>query len=167
MHAEMLDLRPIWRALTEDPEAPDRAELTELGEVVLSPLPANRHQFVISLVARQLEDQLGGCAIQDLAVLTKGAGVRCPDVSWLPKDRLSEVMDVGPLESAPPLVVEVLSPSSYPAQIAHKTRAYLETGVREVIVVAMDGTITFHRRDGQHTESAIGVKFELPTPSPQ
>lgn len=164
MYAEAIDLRAIWRALTEDPEAPDRAELTEFGEVIVSPLPANRHQLVIGLVVKQLSEQLGGYAIPDLAVLTKGAGVRCPDVAWLPEDRLSEALNVGPLESAPPLVVEVLSPGNYQAQIAHKIRAYLETGVQEVVVVGLLGEVTFHRRDGQHAESAMSVKFTLPTP---
>ncbi len=88
--------------------------------------------------------------------------MRCPDVSWLPQDRLSEALAVGPLERAPSLVVEVLSPGNHAAQVAHKIRAYLETGVHEVVTVDLHGKVAFHREDGPHPESALGVKFDLP-----
>ena len=165
MHAEMEvreDLCSLWRKLAQDPDSPDRFELTEQGEIVLSPLPTNRHQLIISFLARQLEDQLGGHGIQDLAVLTGSAGVRCPDIAWLPSDRLPEVLNVGPLENAPPLIVEVLSPGNRKQEMAHKIRGYLDGGVQEVAVVALDGTVAFYREDGPHPESALGVRLALP-----
>jgi hypothetical protein len=57
---------------------------------------------------------------------------------------------------------EILSPGNRKAEIDHKIRAFPGSGSDEVIVVAMDGAITFHRPDGQHPESAMGVKLALP-----
>ncbi len=68
----------------------------------------------------------------------------------------------GPLETAPPLVVEVLSPGNRVAEISYKVRAYLEFGVEEAIVVKRDGKIVYHRQDGQHSRSDLKVQLNLP-----
>ena len=41
-----------WKELEEDSDSPDRYELTEFGELVLSPKPTNDHQRVAFAVAR-------------------------------------------------------------------------------------------------------------------
>lgn len=62
----------------------------------------------------------------------------------------------------PPLVVEVLSPANRKAEIANKIAAYLQSGAEEVIVVGLNGKVSFHREDGPHTESTMGVTLTLP-----
>ena len=156
------ELAQLWRQFAQDENLPDRYELTEHGELVMSPSPTNRHQLLCSEIAFQLRSQLGGKAVTEAAVLTRNAGVRKPDVAWMPGDRWAQVMQENDLLQAPDLVVEVLSPGNRRAEIAHKVRAYLASGITEVIVVALDGGIAFHRADGVHAQSAFSVKLDLP-----
>ena len=156
------DLALIWRQCAQDESLPDRYELTEHGELVMSPSLTNRHQRVCTEIAFQLRMQLGGEAVVEAAVLTQSAGVRVPDVTWMPTPRWAVVRTENDLLQAPDLVVEVLSPGNRRAEMAHKLQAYLASGIGEVIVVALDGGIRFHRADGVHAESAFGVVLDLP-----
>ena len=158
----LVDLVEIWHELAEDPGSPDRLEITEHGEIVVSPASENRHQMVIAAVTKQLLDQLGMWVLSEPCVLTQTAGIRRPDVAWLPEDRAAEALATGPMASVPPLVVEVLSPGNRKGEMAHKIRGYLQSGAQEVIVVALDGSVTFHRNDGAHPESAMGLSLALP-----
>lgn len=160
--AEHKDLVSLWQQLAEDPDAPDRCEITRHEEIVLTPPPSPRHQGIARRVMRQLEAQLGGETFQEVPVLTDSAGIRCPDVVWLPDDRVGEVVTDQPLAKIPPLVVEVLSPRNRKHEMAHKIGGYLDSGAQEVIVIGLDGKVTFHRADGPHLESAMGVRLDLP-----
>ncbi len=156
------ELRELWEQLAQDDTLDDKYELTEHGEVVMSPKPTNRHQLLCSMVALQLQQQLGPQAVYEAAMLTTIAGIRVPDVVWMPPAKWQPVIEGRDLLEAPDLVVEVLSPGNRKTEIAHKVRAYLASGVREAIVVALDGTIRHHRADGVHAESAFGVRLDLP-----
>jgi Uma2 family endonuclease len=156
------ELADVWQQLSQDETLPDRYELTQHGEVVMSPKPTNRHQLICSEIADQLKQQLGGRAVVEAAVLTTTAGVRVPDVVWMPTPRWAVVLTGSGLLEAPELVVEVLSPGNRRGEVAHKVRAYLDAGITEVIVVALDGTLSFHHADGQHAASALGVVLDLP-----
>lgn len=167
MHADAelavdIDLLSLWHELANDENSPDRFEITEHGEVVVSPSPSSRHQTVISFVTEQLKEQLGGRAIQEVSLLTRTAGIRRPDAIWLPDERINESLVDGPMETVPPLVVEVLSPGNRKPEISHKIRAYLDTGVQEVVVIGRTGSVSFYRADGSHQGSAMGVSFTLP-----
>ena len=156
------DLAQLWRQFAQDETLPDRYELTERGELVMSPSPTNRHQRLRGLVATQLSQQLGGEAVVEPAVLTKNAGVRRPDVVWMPTARWNALTEENDLLQAPDLVIEVLSPGNRRAEMAHKVLAYLNSGITEVIVMALDGTIAFHRADGVRAQSAFAIKLDLP-----
>ncbi len=41
------DLSKLWAELAQDEQLPDRYELSEHGEVVMSPKPHNRHQLLV------------------------------------------------------------------------------------------------------------------------
>lgn len=159
---ETTDLLGIWRELANDPDSPDRYEITEHGEIIVSPLPTSRHQTIGAIVAGQLREQLGGIVVQELSVLTQTAGIRCPDVAWLPAERLTESLVDGPMLRVPPLVVEVLSTGNRKGEMAHKIAGYLGSGAQEVIVVALDGKVTFHTKGGISDQSAMGVRLDLP-----
>jgi Uma2 family endonuclease len=156
------ELADVWQQLSQDETLPDRYELTQHGEVVMSPKPTNRHQIVAAEIAFLLRSQLGGKAVTEAAVLTRSAGVRVPDVVWMPAARCAAVTRENDLLEAPELVVEVLSPGNRRGEVAHKVRAYLDAGIAEVIVVALDGTVNFHHADGPHTASTLGVVLDLP-----
>jgi Uma2 family endonuclease len=165
--AENVDLTALWNELN-DPTMreryglteEDRYELTEHGEVVLTPRPTFWHQALIAAVMGQITDQLGGVALPEAPIRTR-IGVRCPDVVWMPADRRAELRTAGPLQDAPPLVVEVLSPSNSKAEIAYKMLGYLGSGVSEVVIVARNGKITYCRTDGEHAHSVFGLQLAL------
>ncbi|MCW7537950.1 Uma2 family endonuclease [Aquabacterium sp. A7-Y] len=165
MHAETTlspaALRRLWLQLAEQQDLPDRYELTEHGELVVSPKPTNRHQLLCAEVAFQLRTQLGGLAVVEAAVLTAAAGVRVPDVVWMPSERWKVVTTAEDLLEAPDLVVEVLSPGNRKTEVEHKVQAYLASGIREVIVIGLLGELDFHSCDGCRAASAFGVTLTL------
>lgn len=169
MHAELVqqgrdtpDLAALWRQLVEDPDAPDRFELSEHGELIVSPRATKRHQALLWWTAQELQRKLGGCAMQEVP-LKISTGVRVPDVVWVPSEAFSAMLDAEVLMTTPPpVVVEVLSPGDRTTEIAHKVALYLGFGVREVIVLDLAGQVAYHRPDGAHEASAMGADLTPP-----
>jgi len=155
------ELSNLWAEFAQDDQLPDRYELSEHGEIVMSPKPSNRHQVICAEIAYQLRAQLGGKAVPEAAVLTTSAGVRVPDVVWMPEDKWQVVTTNQDLLQAPDLVVEVLSPGNRQTEINHKIQAYLGSGIQEVIVVGLTGTVEFYRQDGVHSSSVLNVTLTL------
>jgi len=155
-------LSHLWAELAQDDQIPDWYELTEHGELVMSPKPSNRHQRLCAEIAFQLRSQLEGEAVVEAAVLTTSAGVRVPDVVWMPQEKWSGVHSSQDLVKEPDLVVEVLSPGNRQTEINHKIQAYLASGIREVLVVGLTGSMEFHRQDGVHSTSISNITLTLP-----
>jgi Uma2 family endonuclease len=62
--------------------------------------------------------------------------VRAPDVSFVSRERLGDLADYpGFLPLAPDLVAEVVSPSDESSEVEAKATAWLQAGVRVVLVV--------------------------------
>jgi Uma2 family endonuclease len=165
MHAEPAirreELIRRWNALAADPESPDWYELTEFGELVLSPRPTNDHQAVASEIQIQLTARLGPRAATDIAVYTD-RGIRVPDVVWMPSTRWAECKGQTPFPFVPDVCVEVLSPSNAREEILMKAGAYLRGGAREVIVVGLRGQLEFFGSEGWREVSALGLALALP-----
>ncbi|GJL55322.1 MAG: hypothetical protein NPIRA02_24540 [Nitrospirales bacterium] len=165
MNADLLvspkELTDRWAELAQDEQAPDYYELTEYGELVLSPRAETHHQRICSSVVRQLNRQLGDEAVQEVAVLTSTAGLRVPDVVWMPQERWDRLPRNAILE-APELVVEVLSPGNRKAEINHKIQGYLHSGIKEVIVIGLTGTIEYFRTEGVQSSSTFNITLSLP-----
>jgi Uma2 family endonuclease len=158
---EREELLRRWTELSEDPESPDRYELSEFGELILSPKPANDHQRVAQAVVRALEARLGPEASVEISVYTD-RGIRVPDVVWMPAARWREVKGKSPFPFVPDVCVEVLSPGNSRAEIMMKTGAYLRGGAREVILVGRKGEVEYFGADGRRETSALGILLELP-----
>ena len=156
------ELMQRWAELAQDEQAPDGYELTEYGELVLSPRAENDHQYLCSEIAFQIRTQLGGAAVVEASVLTTTAGIRVPDVVWMAQDRWKQLPRNAVLE-APDIVVEVLSPGNRKPEMDHKILGYLQSGVKEVIVVGLTGTIDYVRQDGRHASSTFPLQLSLPT----
>lgn len=153
-----------WAEFAQDEQSPDYYELTEYGELVWSPKPSNRHQWICGEITFQLRTQLGGKASMDVAVQTTTAGIRVPDVVWVPNTMWQkEIAQQEPL-LAPPLVVEVLSPGNRQPEMKHKIQGYLQSDVKEVIVIGLTGTIEYIREDGVHPTSIFNLTLSLPSP---
>ena len=156
------ELLQWWAELAQDEQSPDYYELTEYGELVLSPRAETDHQRLCAEIAFQLRSQLKGEAVVEAAVLTTTAGLRVPDVTWMPQARWDQLPRNAVLQ-APELVVEVLSPGNRTSEMNHKIQGYLQSGVQEVIVVGLTGTIEYIRQDGVHATSIFNLNLTLPS----
>ena len=156
------ELTQWWAELGRDEQSPDYYELTEFGELVWSPRAETRHQRICSSLVRQLSQQLGEEAVQEVAVLTTTAGIRVPDVVWMPQARWDE-LPRNTILQAPELVVEVLSPGNRKPEMNHKIQGYLKSGVKEVVVIGLTGTIEYVRQDGIHPTSLFNLTLALPS----
>jgi len=156
------ELTQWWAELAQDEQSPDYYELTEYGELVLSSRAETSHQRICSSLVRQLSQQLGEEAVQEVAVLTTTAGLRVPDVVWMPQARWDQFPRNAVLQ-APELVVEVLSPGNRKPEMNHKIQGYLSSGVKEVVVIGLTGTIEYIRQDGVHATSMFNLTLTLPT----
>ncbi len=154
-------LSKMWEELAEDPNSPDFYELSEYGELIVSPLPHNRHQLIAAWVQREIIQQLGELACANLAISTR-AGVRVPDVAWLPQERWAEALNATTMSTCPPLVVEVLSPGNRHKAIGQKIGAYLAAGATEVVLIDLNGAVYYHRQDGEFAASSFKLRLEPP-----
>jgi Uma2 family endonuclease len=155
------ELVRLWDARPLEEDSPDRYELNEFGEWIVTPRPAHEHQQVAAEIVIQIVRQLGPRAVTEVSVFTD-RGIRVPDVAWMPAARWLEVKGQNPLALAPDVCVEVLSPRNTREEILMKVNAYLRAGAREAIVVGLKGEIEFFDPQGKLEVSALGVKLELP-----
>ena len=156
------ELRERWAALLSDPDVPERVELDEFGEVIVSPAPSNKHQIVVLALLRQVEARLGGEAGMP-SVQTLTAGIRSPDVAWMADaEAWRRLSREDPMPVVPDLCVEVVSPGNRRKDLNEKVAAYLAGCAREVVLVEMDGRIRYFHQDGEHGESRLGLKLTLP-----
>lgn len=150
-----------WQELGADPDTPDRYELNEYGELIMTPKPTNDHQRIVQEVALALMASLGHRAVPEISVMTD-RGIRVPDVVWMPTDSWDQVKGKTPVPFVPDVCVEVLSPGNNRAEISMKVGAYLRGGAKEVIVVGLDGEVEFFGPEGKRSESALGIVLNLP-----
>jgi Uma2 family endonuclease len=150
-----------WRSLADDPTSPDHYELTQFGELIVSPRPTTGHQGIAFEVGLQIVSQLGPRAATEVGVLTD-RGIRVPDVVWMPAERWAACKGQTPLEVLPDVCVEVLSPSNTREEIDMKIAAYLRGGAREAFIVGLKGEVEIHGPQGRRETSALGISLELP-----
>lgn len=150
------ELKQRWHELLAQPEMPDRYEIDQFGEAIEMNPPKTAHQRIVRAIARQIEAQLGGEALPGNGVIT-AIGIRIPDVVWQPSWPGDDLAS-----PAPQICVEVLSPDNRRSEIEAKTRAYLEAGALEVIVVELSGRIRFVGPAGQREDSRFGLQLTLP-----
>src|SRR5215210_6432669 len=146
---ETLSLR--WAEVMADPalqNLPYKIELNARGKIEMSPA-SNIHGRFQARLASELNAQLpAGEAITECSILTE-IGVRVPDVAWASAEFISQHGTSTPFPVAPEICVEITSPSNSDDEIQEKIHAYLNAGAREVWIVAEDGNIGYHDRDGE------------------
>ncbi len=160
---EALALR--WAELCSDPRWHDlgaRLELNGMGVIEMSPA-SNRHGILQMAIGRALGEQLPqGTAMVECSVFTTD-GVRVPDVAWASASFMASHGDATPFPQAPEICVEVRSPSNTDAEMAFKTRLFLEAGAVEVWIVADGGGWQVFDAQGEQAASRFGVRLDLPT----
>jgi Uma2 family endonuclease len=152
-----------YEAYLAEPESNLRCEILD-GERVMSN-PTRRHQeivmeiaFALYQYAREAKDCKAILAPSDILIRRYPLRVREPDVYLISTERLAQSppdTDPAPLEVAPELVVEVLSPSETRRAIMEKMEDYRSVGVLECwLVHPEEGTLEVLRLDEAGTHFA-------------
>lgn len=128
----------LWRMPAEGA----RCELVE-GQLLMMSPAGGRHGRIALKLGRRLGDHVERYDLGQTYAAETGFllhrdpdTVRAADVAFVTHGRLGAWGDEpGYLPLAPNLVAEVVSPADRPAQVADKTRQWLEAGVDAVLVV--------------------------------
>jgi len=124
------------------------------GEVVQKPMPSPFHSLIVSGLVARLWNYLGRSAQAFVLTEPRHANRQeqrsfLPDIavvvaSRMPRD--SRTLQRGPLEMAPDIAIEVLSPDDRPGRVAEKLAFYLRAGVPLVWVVdPIERSLAAHR----------------------
>jgi Uma2 family endonuclease len=132
-------------------------ELDE-GELLMEASPAARHNLVRQRIAMKLtqfvESNRLGIVLEEMDFRLGRDTVRNPDVAFVTKEHLKKIdLDASPIDGAPALAVEVISPSNTAQDIAKKTQQYLEAGSSCVWLVYPNPSMRFvetHSGNGVH-----------------
>lgn len=146
-----------WNALAPVVPEDGRAEMDQYGELLLAPLPTNRHQRIAAWIGYQLQSALGG-ETGAYAIATR-IGVRVPDMCWTPD---ASRFERDPAPNAPDICVEVASPGNTARWLLEKAAAYLDAGAAEVIIIELDGRIRYFDSAGERERSTFAVCLTLP-----
>lgn len=116
-----------------------RFELDE-GELIVNPSPTPRHNIIrdriLVLMKEFVVSRELGEVIAEMDFRLASNIVRSPDVAFITKECMKKVdLDQTPIEGAPTLAIEVISPSNSAEDTAGRVRAYLAAGCRTVWVV--------------------------------
>ena len=143
-----------------------RAQLID-GELVeaVNP-PRSRHQQIVQRLLVSFATGLGPAGHGELwlpqGLRVDDANVFVPDLFWIRAGTTLDP-DAHVLDSVPPLVIEVLSPSTRAHDTGPKLDGYLRAGVTEVWLVDPDTpTITVHHRGQAPTTLVAGDILTTP-----
>lgn len=121
------------------PSDGNRYEVVD-GELEVSPSPTTAHQWASKRVCLLLEEWAeehaeGLVFYAPLTVYLSDDNVVEPDLMWISKPRIREIVTRKIIRGAPDLIVEVASPSTRRWDRVKKLRVYARFGVREYWLV--------------------------------
>lgn len=130
------------------PETNKRYEIID-GELIMTPSPTGEHQWISGNLYRALHSfvmshNLGVVLYAPLDILiTRHPSLRTrqPDILYLSGERLGAmgwqaIRHISPLEIAPDMVIEIISPGSTRRDMEEKVIDYKRIGVRECWLVS-------------------------------
>ena len=139
-------------------DLPFRIETNERGQIVMSPT-SNRHSLFQGEIAYLLRKHLdGGRPIPECSITT-AEGVKVADVAWASDDFLKKHEDEFAYSIAPPICVEVRSPSNSDAEMTEKVTLYLAKGAQEVWICDLEGAVAFFAHEGAIERSRLAPDF--------
>jgi Uma2 family endonuclease len=114
-------------------------ELDE-GELLMEASPAARHNLIRQRIAMKLmsfaEANKPGIVLEEMDFRLAEKTVRNPDVAFVTTEHLQKIdLDCSPIDGAPALAVEVISPTNTAQDTVKKTLQYLEAGCHFVWIV--------------------------------
>ena len=143
-----------------------RTELVR-GRLIVHEPPGGRHGNVTAILGVRLGQHIDSTDAGALFVGDTGFTlsrnpdtVRGPDIAFVRKERVPVPIPSAFLESAPDLVVEVLSHHDRPGEVLAKIGDWLEAGARLVWVIDPERRVArVYRADG--TEQLLGESDQL------
>jgi Uma2 family endonuclease len=112
------------------------------GELIKMPPSAAKHELLKNKIARLLapfvERAKLGLVLVETGFTLDPESWRRPDVSFLRSNRVAKLDPDEPLEGAPDLAIEVVSPSDSKRALNKKVRHFLDMGTAEVWMVYLD-----------------------------
>jgi Uma2 family endonuclease len=114
-------------------------ELDE-GELLMEPSPAIRHNLVRQRIALKLmqfvESGRLGIVLEEMDFRLSPDTVRNPDVAFISSSHAENLdVDRSPVDGAPVLAIEVISPSNTAQDMVKKTQQYLNAGSQIVWII--------------------------------
>lgn len=105
------------------------------GELVMSPSPSAEHQRILRRLSWSIQQYLdesekGEMFFAPMDVYFSEHDIPQPDLIFIANDRL-DIIGEQKIESAPDLIVEILSPSTAYRDLTTKKRLYEQHGVKE------------------------------------
>lgn len=122
------------------PEVEGRTYELDEGELLMEPSPTFLHNRIRDRIARRLSEfiesrNLGEVIVEMDFRLTPDT-VRNPDVAWVTSEHLRRIdVNRSPVEGAPALAIEVISPTNSAEDTLKKTQQYLRAGCRSVWII--------------------------------
>lgn len=154
-----------WQEIVNDPELsqrPERIETDARGQVIMAPPPDFIHRSQAKEIQAQLDRLFGQArAFTEQPVETAIGAVKIADVVWLTREQCQLLLEDPnlPLQPAPPICVEIVSPSNTIAQMEEKRALYFDTGAKEVWICERDGTMRFFNSRGEIAHSQLLTEF--------
>jgi Uma2 family endonuclease len=154
-----------WLEICGDPafaDRPERFEIEANGQLIMSPPPDFDHRRKARAIANLLDlAQPGQLAVNEQAILTADGQIRIADVVLLSSEQEQwlEQNPTLPLPQAPPICVEILSPSNSSVEIKHKRALYFAAGAQEVWICQRNGLLRFFDPRGEISNSLLLPRF--------
>lgn len=146
-----------WQEVCENPyikDLPFKIELNEWGNIVMSPA-TSQHSFLQGLIQDTLRRiRQDGFFYKECPIQTS-KGVKVADVAWASDNFVRDQSRRSPLQKAPELCVEVLSPSNSTAEMNEKRELYFARGAQEVWLCDEQGQLTFYDCTGEIPASRL------------
>ena len=154
-----------WREIVNDADLwqrPERIETDPRGQVMMAAPPDFIHRSQAKEIQAQL-DRLSGQAraFTEQPIETAVGAVKIADVVWLTRDQCQLLLEDPnlPLQPAPPICVEIVSPSNTAVQREEKRALYFATGAKEVWMCERAGTVRFFDSRGEIAHSRLVPEF--------
>ena len=146
-----------WQEVCDDPllrNLPYKIELNEWGNIVISPA-TSQHSFLQGLIQDALRRiREDGFFYKECPIQTS-KGVKVADVAWASDEFVRMHGRKSPLQRAPELCVEVLSPSNSPQEMEEKRELYFARGAQEVWLCDEQGALRFYDCTGEIPASRL------------
>ena len=154
-----------WQEILNDPELsqrPERIETDARGQVMTAPPPDFIHRSQAKEIQAQLDRLFGQArAFTEQPIETSIGAVKIADVVWLTQEQCELLLEDPnlPLQPAPPICVEIVSPSNTAVQMEEKRALYFATGAKEVWICEREGTVRFFDSRGETAHSHLIAEF--------